>query len=74
MDFVCACVCMRACGCVRVCACVFLDNPHQRSQVPVYIRVLDVNDNPPELASFYETFVCENAKSGQVKSLFFNRC
>uniref|UniRef100_A0A672R5G8 Cadherin-10 n=1 Tax=Sinocyclocheilus grahami TaxID=75366 RepID=A0A672R5G8_SINGR len=33
--------------------------------VPVYIRVLDVNDNPPMLASFYETFVCENAKAGQ---------
>ncbi|NP_001013538.1 cadherin-6 isoform X1 [Danio rerio] len=42
-----------------------LDNPEQTSRVPVYIRVLDVNDNPPVLASFYETFVCENAKAGQ---------
>ncbi|XP_016329829.1 cadherin-6-like isoform X1 [Sinocyclocheilus anshuiensis] len=42
-----------------------LDNPEQTSRVPVYIRVLDVNDNPPMLASFYETFVCENAKAGQ---------
>ncbi|XP_067218474.1 cadherin-6 isoform X1 [Chanodichthys erythropterus] len=42
-----------------------LDNPEQTSRVPVYIRVLDVNDNPPTLASFYETFVCENAKVGQ---------
>ncbi|XP_048018652.1 cadherin-6 isoform X2 [Megalobrama amblycephala] len=42
-----------------------LDNPEQTSRVPVYIRVLDVNDNPPTLASFYETFVCENAKAGQ---------
>ncbi|MCJ8744756.1 hypothetical protein PDJAM_G00122200 [Pangasius djambal] len=41
------------------------NNPQQTSRVPVYIRVLDVNDNPPALASFYETFVCENAKSGQ---------
>ncbi|KAL2097587.1 hypothetical protein ACEWY4_006794 [Coilia grayii] len=37
----------------------------QKSHVPVFIRVLDVNDNAPTLASFYETFVCENAKSGQ---------
>ncbi|XP_016108572.1 cadherin-6-like isoform X2 [Sinocyclocheilus grahami] len=42
-----------------------LDNAEQTSRVPVYIRVLDVNDNPPMLASFYETFVCENAKAGQ---------
>uniref|UniRef100_A0A8C1WVS5 Cadherin 6 n=1 Tax=Cyprinus carpio TaxID=7962 RepID=A0A8C1WVS5_CYPCA len=41
------------------------NNPEQTSRVPVYIRVLDVNDNPPMLASFYETFVCENAKAGQ---------
>ncbi|CAM4592211.1 unnamed protein product [Leuciscus chuanchicus] len=40
------------------------DNPEQTSQ-PVYIHILDVNDNPPMLASFYETFVCENAKVGQ---------
>ncbi|KAF4076858.1 hypothetical protein AMELA_G00219920 [Ameiurus melas] len=41
------------------------NNPQQTSRVPVYIRVLDVNDNPPALASSYETFVCESAKSGQ---------
>ncbi|KAA0719252.1 Cadherin-6 Precursor [Triplophysa tibetana] len=41
------------------------NDPQQSSRVPVYIRVLDVNDNPPKLASFYETFVCENAKAGQ---------
>lgn len=57
-----------------VCVCVrfilsFSDNPQQTSRVPVYIRVLDVNDNPPALASFYETFVCESAKSSQVKSV-----
>ncbi|KAF5908966.1 cadherin-6-like, partial [Clarias magur] len=41
------------------------NNPQQASRVPVYIRVLDVNDNPPTLGSFLDTFVCENAKSGQ---------
>lgn len=43
-----------------------LDNPHQRSRVPVLIKVLDVNDNAPEFAMIYETFVCENVKAGQV--------
>lgn len=47
--------------CVR-----FLDNPRQTSRVPVYIRVLDVNDNAPTFAANYETFVCENAKANQV--------
>lgn len=42
------------------------DNPHQRSRVPVLIKVLDVNDNAPEFAMIYETFVCENVKAGQV--------
>lgn len=44
----------------------FLDNPRQVSRVPVYIRVLDVNDNAPTFATSYETFVCENAKANQV--------
>ncbi|XP_007899915.1 cadherin-18 [Callorhinchus milii] len=43
-----------------------LDNPTQLTQVPVAIRVLDVNDNKPELAKDYDTVVCENAKPGQV--------
>lgn len=34
--------------------------------MPVYIRVLDVNDNAPVFATNYETFVCENAKANQV--------
>lgn len=34
--------------------------------MPVYIRVLDVNDNAPTFAANYETFVCENAKANQV--------
>uniref|UniRef100_A0A8C4VG95 Cadherin 18 n=1 Tax=Gopherus evgoodei TaxID=1825980 RepID=A0A8C4VG95_9SAUR len=36
------------------------------SHVPVDIRILDVNDNPPELAREYDVVVCENAKPGQV--------
>lgn len=43
------------------------DNPHQMSRVPVLIKVLDVNDNAPEFAMYYETFVCENVKAGQVE-------
>lgn len=34
--------------------------------MPVYVRVLDVNDNAPAFATNYETFVCENAKANQV--------
>ncbi|KAJ8267951.1 hypothetical protein COCON_G00131230 [Conger conger] len=40
-------------------------NPKLLSRVPVYIRVLDVNDNAPTFATFYETFVCENVKPAQ---------
>lgn len=36
----------------------------QTSQVPVYIRVLDVNDNAPVFPTIYETFVCERTKPG----------
>ncbi|MBN3305016.1 CADH6 protein, partial [Amia calva] len=43
-----------------------LYNPRQTSRVPVFIKVLDVNDNAPEFAMFYETFVCENVKAGQL--------
>lgn len=32
----------------------------------VSIRILDVNDNPPELATPYEASICEDAKPGQV--------
>ncbi|XP_060949741.1 cadherin-6-like isoform X2 [Limanda limanda] len=41
------------------------NNPRQISRVPVFIRVLDVNDNAPVFATNYETFVCENAKANQ---------
>ncbi|XP_045066290.1 cadherin-6 [Coregonus clupeaformis] len=41
------------------------NNPRLMSRVPVYIRVLDINDNAPTFATYYETFVCENAKANQ---------
>ncbi|TKS80411.1 Cadherin-6 Kidney cadherin [Collichthys lucidus] len=40
-------------------------NPRQSSHVPVYIRLLDINDNAPTFATVYETFVCERTKAGQ---------
>ncbi|XP_062423990.1 cadherin-9 isoform X2 [Rhea pennata] len=43
-----------------------INNPKQSSQVPVFIRILDINDHAPEFAKYYETFVCENAKAGQL--------
>lgn len=36
----------------------------------VSIRILDVNDNPPELATPFEASICEDAKPGQVCLLF----
>ncbi|XP_074135196.1 cadherin-18 isoform X2 [Sminthopsis crassicaudata] len=42
------------------------ENPTLLSHVAVGIRVLDVNDNPPELAKEYDIVVCENSKPGQV--------
>ncbi|XP_072309638.1 cadherin-6-like [Eucyclogobius newberryi] len=41
------------------------NNPRQNSSVNVYIRVLDVNDNAPVLATTTETYVCEKSKAGQ---------
>lgn len=49
--------------CIPMC---FADNPSLLSHVTVGIRVLDVNDNPPELAKEYDIVVCENSKPGQV--------
>ncbi|KAK3513912.1 hypothetical protein QTP70_032843 [Hemibagrus guttatus] len=43
-----------------------INNPRQRSRVPVLIKVLDVNDNAPEFAMIYETLVCENVRAGQL--------
>ncbi|TNM96430.1 cadherin-10a [Takifugu flavidus] len=43
-----------------------INNPGQTTRVPVFIKVLDVNDNAPEFATSYDTFVCENVKAGQL--------
>lgn len=48
----------------------FPDNPRQTTRVPVFIKVLDVNDNAPEFAMSYDTFVCENVKAGQVLTTY----
>uniref|UniRef100_A0AAV2JSF9 Cadherin domain-containing protein n=1 Tax=Knipowitschia caucasica TaxID=637954 RepID=A0AAV2JSF9_KNICA len=42
-----------------------LHNPRQSSSVNVFIKVLDINDNPPVLATTYETYVCERSKAAQ---------
>uniref|UniRef100_A0ABM5G4T0 Cadherin-22 isoform X2 n=1 Tax=Pogona vitticeps TaxID=103695 RepID=A0ABM5G4T0_9SAUR len=41
-------------------------NRAQESRLSLRIRILDVNDNPPELATPYEAAVCEDAKPGQL--------
>ncbi|KAJ7332309.1 hypothetical protein JRQ81_014489 [Phrynocephalus forsythii] len=41
-------------------------NPAQESRMTLRIRILDINDNPPELATPYEAAVCEDAKPGQL--------
>ncbi|XP_062933579.1 cadherin-19 [Cynocephalus volans] len=41
-------------------------NVQQSSSVPVYVQVLNINDHAPEFSQYYETYVCENAHSGQV--------
>ncbi|XP_073534736.1 cadherin-10-like [Phyllobates terribilis] len=43
-----------------------INNPKQTSRAMVYILILDVNDNAPQFAMFYDTFVCENARPGQL--------
>lgn len=42
------------------------ENHSMASQSSVSIRILDVNDNPPELALPYEASICEDAKPGQL--------
>uniref|UniRef100_A0A4W5PS53 Cadherin-12 n=1 Tax=Hucho hucho TaxID=62062 RepID=A0A4W5PS53_9TELE len=49
-----------------------LSNPVLTSRVAVTIHVLDVNEFAPELAIPYESFVCENAKVGQVSESCIN--
>uniref|UniRef100_A0A8C5MVK2 Cadherin-10 n=1 Tax=Leptobrachium leishanense TaxID=445787 RepID=A0A8C5MVK2_9ANUR len=43
-----------------------MGNPKESSRVPVFIKVLDVNDNAPEFAMLYDISVCENAKAEQL--------
>ncbi|XP_019338892.2 cadherin-10 isoform X3 [Alligator mississippiensis] len=43
-----------------------MNNLKDTTRVPVYVRILDVNDNAPQFAVFYDTFVCENARAGQL--------
>ncbi|KAK2496833.1 hypothetical protein MC885_015264, partial [Smutsia gigantea] len=45
---------------------VTADNPKETTRVAVFVRILDVNDNAPQFAVFYDTFVCENARPGQL--------
>ncbi|XP_053305609.1 cadherin-11 [Spea bombifrons] len=49
---------------ITVIATEFNNNLHE-TRVPVAIRVLDKNDNAPELAKPYEAFLCENAQINQ---------
>ncbi|TTT62945.1 Cadherin-22 [Bagarius yarrelli] len=42
------------------------DNQSMASQTLVSIRILDVNDNPPEMSTPYEVSICEDAKPGQL--------
>lgn len=49
--------------CVHVLAS---DSSAQASHVQVAIQTLDENDNAPQLAEPYDTFVCDSAAPGQV--------
>uniref|UniRef100_A0A8C0H967 Cadherin 10 n=1 Tax=Chelonoidis abingdonii TaxID=106734 RepID=A0A8C0H967_CHEAB len=43
-----------------------INNPKDTTRVSVSVRILDINDNAPQFAVFYDTFVCENARAGQL--------
>ncbi|XP_023122567.1 cadherin-18 [Amphiprion ocellaris] len=43
-----------------------VDSPSLLSHVPVTVQVLDVNDNPPEIATDEEVIVCESSRPGQL--------
>lgn len=53
--------------CVRV-GVLASDSSAQASRVQVAIQTLDENDNAPQLAEPYDTFVCDSAAPGQVSS------
>ncbi|KAM4705861.1 cadherin-9-like [Rhinophrynus dorsalis] len=42
------------------------ENHNQNRSVQAYFKILDINDHAPEFAQYYKTFVCENAKKGQL--------
>lgn len=64
IHFICTCVCIKNVWVSFL--SFFTDSPGLLSHVPVEIKILDVNDNPPELARDYDVIVCENAKPSQV--------
>ncbi|XP_067857976.1 cadherin-20-like isoform X2 [Heptranchias perlo] len=43
-----------------------MKNPTQIGSISVIIKVLDINDNPPEFVKDHEAYICENAKPGQL--------
>ncbi|XP_034415921.1 cadherin-18 isoform X1 [Cyclopterus lumpus] len=43
-----------------------VDSPSLLSHVHVTVQVLDVNDNPPEIATDGEVIVCESSRPGQL--------
>uniref|UniRef100_A0A4W5LGK4 Cadherin-20 n=1 Tax=Hucho hucho TaxID=62062 RepID=A0A4W5LGK4_9TELE len=43
-----------------------MNNPSMIGNVSVAVKILDVNDNPPLLTQYFEAFVCESAKAGQL--------
>ncbi|CAG5896095.1 unnamed protein product [Menidia menidia] len=43
-----------------------VDNPSLLNHVPVTVQVLDMNDNPPEVATDQEVIVCESLKLNEV--------
>lgn len=61
---------MRAAKLLRIPPVFPIDNPSLVSHVPVMVQVLDVNDNPPEVATDSEVIVCESSQPGQVRSYF----
>ncbi|XP_078274735.1 cadherin 22 [Rhinoraja longicauda] len=42
------------------------DNHAQMSKISLSVRILDVNDNAPELSMPFEAAICEDAKPGQL--------
>ncbi|KAM5125108.1 LOW QUALITY PROTEIN: cadherin-10-like [Callospermophilus lateralis] len=43
-----------------------INNLKETTHVAVSVRILDVNHNAPQFAVFYDTFVCENVRPGQL--------